>query len=279
MVRTRTRPSAASRGRTSLNERFTDEFGRDAGYALNGERRTIIGRDPATGRIETMLAGGCTNAFRWSYLPGCDLKHSLLYPNGSLVTWEYESRRDLMTLVSNDVYSTYRYAYDTAGKRVLKNDERYGYNLRGELILVTNIVTGAEFVYRYDDIGNRLWSREFGTNCNFVANEQNQYTNIVRGGVSELSAFDLDGNQTNVVTSTGAWAATYNGENRPVCWHRASDNTTIRMAYDRMGRRVVKNEETSVYDNYLNIGKTIWEYRGSGTVEYDAQNISLVKRT
>lgn len=181
------------------------------------------------------------------------------HPNGVLVTWEYEPHRDLMTLVSNDVYSTFRYTYDAAGERVLKNDERYGYNLRGELILATNVVTGSEFAYRYDDIGNRLWSREFGTNCTYVANELNQYTNIVRGGVFELSAFDLDGNQTNVVTSTGVWAVTYNGENRPVCWHRASDNTTIRMAYDRMGRRVLKNDEIFVYDNYLNIGETVWD--------------------
>ena len=244
---------------TNVLERFTDEFGRDVGYALNGERRTVIGRDLATGRIKTMLTAGCTNAFVWTYLSGCDLKHRLLYPNGALVTWEYEPHRDLMTLVSNDVYSTFLYAYDAAGKRVSNNDERYVYNVRGELILATNVVTGAEFIYRYDDIGNRLWSREFGTNCTYVANELNQYTNIVRGGVFELSAFDLDGNQTNIVTSTGEWAVTYNGENRPVRWHRAADDTTIRMAYDRMGRRVVKNDETFVYDNFLNIGKTIWD--------------------
>ena len=124
--------------------------------------------------------------------------------------------------------------------------------------LQTNVVTGAAFAYRYDDIGNRQWSREFGTNCAYVANELNQYTNIVRGGVSELSAFDLDGNQTNVVTATGEWAVEYNGENRPVLWRRKSDGATIRMAYDRMGRRVRKNDETFVYDGYLNISQTIW---------------------
>ena len=84
-------------------------------------------------------------------------------------------------------------------------------------------------------------------------------TNIVRGGVFELSAFDLDGNQTNIVTATGEWAVEYNGENRPVRWHRAADDTSIRMAYDRMGRRVVKNDETFVYGDYLNVGKTIWD--------------------
>ena len=244
---------------TNVLERFADAYGRDVGYALNGERRTVISRDPATGRIITMRVAGCTNDFVWTYHPGCDLKRTLRYPNGALVTWEYELRRDLMTLVSNDVYSSFRYTYDGAGKRTSKNDEHYFYNARGELILATNVITGAEFAYRYDDIGNRLWSREFGTNCTYVANGLNQYTNVVRGGASERSAFDLDGNQTNVVTATGEWAVEYNGENRPVRWTRTSDGATVLMAYDRMGRRVMKSDETFVYDGYLNVSKTVWD--------------------
>ena len=244
---------------TNVLERFADAYGRDVGYALNGERRTALFRDPATGRIAAMRVAGCTNDFSWTYHPGCDLKHTLRYPNGALVSWEYEPRRDLMTLVSNDVYSSFRYTYDVAGRRVSKNDERYFYNARGELILATNVVTGAEFAYRYDDIGNRLWSREFGTNCTYVANGLNQYTGIVRGGVSERAAFDLDGNQTNVVTATGEWAVEYNGENRPVRWTRTLDGATVLMAYDRMGRRVMKDDETFVYDGYLNVGQTVWD--------------------
>lgn len=244
---------------TNVLERFADAYGRDVGYALNGERRTVISRDPATGRIITMRVAGCTNDFAWTYHPGCDLKHTLRYPNGALVSWEYEPRRDLMTLVSNDVYSSFRYTYDGAGKRTSKNDEHYFYNARGELILATNVVTGAEFAYRYDDIGNRLWSREFGTNCTYAANGLNQYTGIVRGGVSERAAFDLDGNQTNVVTATGEWAVEYNGENRPVRWTRTLDGATVLMAYDRMGRRVMKDDETFVYDGYLNVVQTVWD--------------------
>ncbi len=244
---------------TNVLERFTDAYGRDVGYALNGERRTALFRDPATGRIAAMRVAGCTNDFAWTYHPGCDLKHTLRYPNGALVSWEYEPRRDLMTLVSNDVYSSFRYTYDGAGKRTSKNDEHYFYNARGELTLATNVVTGTEFAYRYDDIGNRLWSREFGTNCTYVANGLNQYTGIVRGGVSERAAFDLDGNQTNVVTATGEWAVEYNGENRPVRWTRTLDGATVLMAYDRMGRRVMKDDETFVYDGYLNVSRTVWD--------------------
>ena len=251
-------PSVAAL-RTNVVERSYDRFGRLVGLSVDGERCAEIAYDGATGRIASMRVAGADEPFRWEYEPGTDLKKSLRYPNGAKVAWEYEPHRDLVTLVSNDVYSSFCYEYDAAGRRVSKNDERYEYNERGELTLATNVVTGAEFAYRYDDIGNRLWSRELGTNCAYAANELNQYTNIVRGGVSEHSAFDLDGNQTNVVTSTGEWAVEYNGENRPVRWTRASDGMTVLMAYDRMGRRVRKNGETFVYDGYLNVSKTVWD--------------------
>ena len=35
---------------------------------------------------------------------------------------------------------------------------------------------------------------------------------------NEAYAYDADGNQTLVTTSTGAWQVEYNGENRPVRW-------------------------------------------------------------
>ena len=39
---------------TNTIERFTDAYGRDAGYALNGARQTILGYDERTGRLATM---------------------------------------------------------------------------------------------------------------------------------------------------------------------------------------------------------------------------------
>ena len=64
------------------------------------------------------LIGGILARSCWTYLPGSDLKESLAYPNGDVVRWEYEPRRDLVTLVSNGVHSSFRYAYDAAGRRV-----------------------------------------------------------------------------------------------------------------------------------------------------------------
>ena len=191
--------------------------------------------------------------------PGSDLKETLAYPNGDVVRWEYEPHRDLLTLVSNATHSAYRYTYDVAGRRVSKNDERYGYNVRGELVLATNVVDGTVFAYAYDDIGNRLWSFEFETNCTYAANELNQYTNIVRGSVAEHPAFDADGNQTDIVTGTGRWLVEYNGENRPVRWTRPTDGTVLEMSYDWLGRRISYGYDLVLYDGYKNITEGIWD--------------------
>ena len=131
--------------------------------------------------------------------------------------------------------------------------------MRVSTILATNVVDGTVFAYAYDDIGNRLWSREFGTNTIYAANGLNQYTEIVRGVVAEHPAFDADGNQTDIVTGTGRWLVEYNGENRPVRWTRPADGMVLEMAYDSRGRRVSSNSETFVYDDYLNVGTTVWD--------------------
>ena len=72
--------------------------------------------------------------------------------------------------------------------------------------------------------------------------------------------FDDDGNQTLIKTATGIWSVTYNGENRPIFWtctqsnnQTITNNQTISMTYDRMGRRVTKNNQRFVYDGYLQI--------------------------
>ena len=73
----------------------------------------------------------------------------------------------------------------------------------------------------------------------------------------ETSAYDDDGNQTLITTKTGLWRVTYNGENRPVLWLRDSDNMTLAMAYDHMGRRRQKNDQRFFYDGYLQVADNI----------------------
>ena len=64
------------------------------------------------------------------------------------------------------------------------------------------------------------------------------------------------------ITAWNGWSVTYNGENRPILWENVSTNSPtpnsstpplISMFYDRIGRRVTKNNQRFVYDGYLQI--------------------------
>ena len=105
-----------------------DVFGRNVGYSVDGARKQSITYDPATGRISE------SDGFRWTYLPGTNLKSSLTYPNEAVVTWSYEPHRDLLTAVTNATYSTYVYTNDLLGRRISKNDEQYTYNVDYNII-------------------------------------------------------------------------------------------------------------------------------------------------
>ena len=270
---------------TNTIERFYDNFGRNAGYALNGIRQSTLAYDPATGRLATMLADGSDTPFTWNYLPGSDLKSSLTYPNGLTASWTYDPNNQLLqvrNVTPTNVISQYDYAYDAAGRRVQiarlgsamseNRTDVYGYNSRGELTSAVKqgAVPETEYAYDYDDIGNRISSFDLGTNRTYIANNLNQYTQISNlcdsASLREefLPQFDDDGNQTLIQTSTGIWQVQYNGENRPVHWScvQSNNQTIILMSYDRMGRRVkyletcgsvTNSSKTFTYDGYLQV--------------------------
>ena len=83
-----------------------------------------------------------------------------------------------------------------------------------------------------------------------ISSETNQ---VYLAQSPETFDYDDDGNQTLITTKTGLWRVTYNGENRPVLWVRDSDNTTLTMSYDHMGRRREKNDQRFFYDGYLQV--------------------------
>ena len=279
--------------------RYWDDFGRTAGYALNGTCQTTIGYESDKGRIATMeiednhstTTTNHYNYFTWNYLSGSDLKSSLAYPNGLTASWQYDSNNQLLQVrnaTSTNVISQYDYTYDVAGRRVLigrfgsamseNRVDEYEYNIRGELISATKNAKGVkvlEYQYQYDDIGNRIASLYLGTNRTYIANNLNQYTSISNfcgslpsvalaeeGAANFTPQFDDDGNQTLIQTATDIWQVQYNGENRPVVWQSVSTNSPIHnsstppiitMSYDRMGRRVTKNNQRFVYNGYLQI--------------------------
>ena len=219
--------------------------------------------------------------FTWFYLPGSDLKSSLTYPNGMTASWSYGNRGELLEMNNaspTGTISRYTYTYDAAGRRIgcdksgsaftSPDTNSYLYNTRSELTNATATVDSAyRYGYAFDDIGNRRSSAECGVqSAEYTANNLNQYTNIVYSAVSPATChlsptYDADGNQTLVRTATGIWQITYNGENRPILWtclesnnpNNSNNQTIVSMSYDRMGRRVTKNDQRFVYNGYLQI--------------------------
>ena len=153
-----------------------------------------------------------------------------------------------LTLFDNDAAGR-RINVSKSGSAFDQDDTiAYGYNARSELTnAVASLDSGYRYAYDFDEIGNRESSSERGTNSVYTANSLNQYT-----GIDDFTPqFDDDGNQTLIKTATGVWSVIYNGENRPVLWSQGTN--TIAMSYDRIGRRVTKNNQRFVYDGYLQI--------------------------
>ena len=257
---------------TNTIERYFDNFGRNIGYSLNGVRQSLLAYDQKTGQTASMRVNGSDTPFVWNYLDGSDLKSSLSYPNGLTASWQYDANGQLLQVrnaTPTDVISQYDYIYDAAGRRIscaksgsaFTQDDTvaYGYNNRSELTnAVAEVDSNYRYAYDFDDIGNREASSEGGTNSVYIANQLNQYT-----AVDDFTPeFDDDGNQTLIKTATGIWQVTYNGENRPILWENVSTNshtpnsstpTLISMSYDRMGRRVAKNNQRFVYNGHQQI--------------------------
>ena len=215
-----------------------------AAYGGTNVLRTVVAYYPVNrewGIYPPTEANATTNhynSFSWTYLPGSNLKSSLVYPNGMTASWAYDANNQLLQVRNatlTNVISQYDYTYDVAGRRIgvsksgsafAQNDSiEYAYNEKSEL---TNAVAAVNSNYRYaydfDDFGNRISSLDLGTNCTYTANNLNQYTQISNlcdsASLREefIPQFDNDGNQTLIQTATGIWSVTYNGENRPILW-------------------------------------------------------------
>ena len=289
---------------TNAIERYWDGFGRTTGYALNGIRQTTITYDGATGRLSTMQVpwqdnsnnsptpNNTSNSFAWSYLPGSDLKSSLVYPNGLTATWQYDANNQLLQVcnaTSTNVISQYDYTYDVMGRRIScaqsgsafvhPDTITYGYNIRSE---VTNAVaavdSGYRYAYDYDDIGNRKTANERGTNIVYVVNQLSQYASVD----DFAPMYDDDGNQTRLKTATEICSVTYNGENRPILW--SCGLSSIAMLYDRRGRcincletngSVLNSNVFFTYDGYLQIANASPSRPSRQTFTWDPTDILM----
>ena len=258
----------AAGGKTHLITETRDQLGRSTGYtyAKNGivEQNVFTGYGDE-GRISAagFLHGGEEKQFGFSYLEGTNLLHQLTKPNGITFTQTYEEKRDLVASMYYKKGSTTivgrEYTYDALGRPLTRSTSRKGtvtndsfvYNTRSELALAT--VDGGNYSYDYDNIGNRKSAEEATEELIYGANNLNQYKSIQeREGEVFIPAFDADGNQTLVKTSTGTWKVVYNAANRPMTFTKTEGNTTIVVActYDSMGRRATKKVEVITTSRY-----------------------------
>ena len=252
-----------------------DGFGRDAGYSIDGARKTTLSYDPATGRIASVSVSGA-GVFSWEYLAGTSLKSKLSYPNSATAEWTYEEKRDLLASVKNtvngSVISRYAYENDAAGRRVssVKSGAMmgaeaetlsYGYDARGELVsAISDVNPDYAYGYGFDEAGNRNSATEAGRQLAYTTNALNQYASVSDGEVPFVPEYDLDGNATRLRTSTGTWSVEYNAHNRPVAW-RKSTGEVVYMIYDAQGRRAEKrvlnaSGKRTLRERYVYVGYT-----------------------
>ncbi len=160
----------------------------------------------------------------------------------------------------------------TTSRNGTTQNDTFGYNPRSELVSAT--FANANYAYAFDNIGNRETSTEAGATLAYTANNLNQYTEICSAEPiqqtatpsAQLSAlqlaYDADGNATLIQTSTGTWAISYNGANRPIRFRNEETDTTVECGYDSQGRRYFKKVTVAgtvtlhhryIYRGYLQI--------------------------
>ena len=210
--------------------------------------------DTAGKWIVFLYPGSLTQIFFYSYLPNSDL----IGQNSNFqyqVSRIYEPDRNLIVSIQNRsgvvLVSQFDYENDAVGRRTLRVDTLsttnvFGYNIRSEL---TEATMGTNvFGYVYDSIGNRRWATNNAAVTEYLANELNQYTNILEGAASSAPEYDADGN----MISCGAWTFEWDAENRLIV--ASNGATVVQNAYDYMSRRVSKTTPTAtsefLYDGW-----------------------------
>ena len=256
--------SLLAEGVTHLITETRDAMGRSTGfmYAKDGiVQHTVMTDYASDGRINSagFVHEGEEKLFRYDYLPGSSLLHSLTHPNGVTLMQTYEAKRDLITemlyINGNQTAASRRYEYDSMGHpttRYQQQEERkqrdsFEYNSRSELTAASLGID--QYTYRYDNIGNRILAEGKA----YTTNELNQYASVG----DFVPQFDADGDQTLLKTETGVWQVEYNAENRPVRFTRVegTSTTVVECAYDSMGRRATKkvsvNGSITLYQRFL----------------------------
>ena len=138
-----------------------------------------------------------------------------------------------------DRLAFFEYAYDAEGRRISQTTaegvERYTYDTAGQLTDVT-YPDGTEEHFRYDAVGNRLSAN----GDTYEVNNLNQYTSVGSAPRADRTSFeyDLDGNMTKRIDSTGTTEYFYDLQNRLVAVSNETADIRWACVYDVFGNRV-----------------------------------------
>jgi RHS repeat-associated protein len=214
----------------TVSNHFNPYFGRDAVavLGLSGPLEDDYLYD-AYGRLGVVSCG--TNSATYGYAANSDLLQATTFRNGANTvlttsrTWDYGMRlRSIANVVNNLPVTSHSYLYDALNRRTAATLEdgsvwQYGYDNRDELTVASRSwpaweynapVSGQQFTYAYDNIGNRLTAGSGGdvngqnlrTNT-YANNSLNEYTGIQTPGYVSIIGAAL---ATNSVTVNGGAA-------------------------------------------------------------------------
>ncbi|MCF7674420.1 MAG: hypothetical protein K9M97_03695, partial [Akkermansiaceae bacterium] len=277
---------------TRVLDRFDRSLGRDTGWDLKQpgtgglvENTAIHTYSDTTGRLDTIL-GASAGTFTYGYVSGSDLIDTVTKAGSGGApdlrpTRTYETNRDVLASVSNDVrtpngngfdtVTRSAYDYTTVNGGTNKLGQRGGvaatFNLNGtpasansswghdSLGQVTSAANSGDTTfnraYQFDTIGNRVEARDGVTSTtgtpNYSSDARNQYLSVpfVPAGPS----YDDDGNMTSGPLKVGAdilpAALVWDAENRPIQITLTSTTTkTVINRFDPLGRLISRTEGT-----------------------------------
>ena len=259
-----------------------DPFGRSAGCRLMVGTRTVqhshLDYDSKGGMIGINLEG-LKSPFTWEYDQTSGFLNHLTYPNGMVRNNAYHPTLNLVTAIGyrkgeeDELATCHEYDYDALIRPVQRRDSwdkttpetvrDFTYNGRSELV-EDRIGRGGSFNYQYDNLGNRKAARELEKEVAYESNPLNQYTEIAGEGEDFTPAYDADGNQTRIMTSTGIWEVSYDANDRPVIFTQEDGRTVITCSYDYRGRRFEKKVSVNgavsshcrfLYRDYLQVAE------------------------
>lgn len=248
------------------------------------------------GRLAAVTNGACSSAY--AYLAGSDLIASTLSTNTGAIgmlasrTWDYGYRLRSLITTTNSPYAVvagFSYLYDALDRRTqatIADSSRwvYAYNDRDEVIggkrswVDWSPVTGQQFEYGYDPIGNRTLARWGGDTTGgtlrtngYTVNALNQYTTVTNQGYKHVCGAAI---ATNAVAVNGS---TNSVDRRGEYFHReltvANGSTPVWQTVSlssggtstNLGFAFPKLQQALTYDADGNLTfDGIWAYRWDG---------------